>query len=226
MSMEINSANSGVISQIMDLKTSTPGVTRKEEIKTGFKNTNDYSKYLQEKYSYMNTGTTSMQGVPVTVSVSGAFLKKCKDNPEKAAYLEENLSAIPECIKRSVEYTKTMPGNPVMTYCNVSFDENGNITMTSGCTNDPDGKIARENAQRKVKEKKIAEEKEAKRRDEKKEAEELLAERRAKKVVEEMDKFEITFTGSNIESITQIMTNRMMASNTSISMTVGFDLKI
>lgn len=61
MSMEINSTNSGVTSQIMDLKTSTPGVTRKEEIKTGFKNTNDYSNYLQEKYSYMNTGKTSMQ---------------------------------------------------------------------------------------------------------------------------------------------------------------------
>ena len=129
MSMEINSTNSGVTSQIMDLKTSTPGVTRKEEIKTGFKNTNDYSKYLQEKYSYMNTGKTSMQGVPVTVRVSGAFLKKCMDNPEKAAYLEENLAAIPECIKRSVEYTKTMPGNPVMTYCNVSFDENGNMLI-------------------------------------------------------------------------------------------------
>ena len=40
MSMEINNTNSGVTSQIMDLKTSTPGVTRKEEIKTGFKNTN------------------------------------------------------------------------------------------------------------------------------------------------------------------------------------------
>ena len=35
MSMEINSTNNGVTSQIMDLKTSTPGVTRKEEIKTG-----------------------------------------------------------------------------------------------------------------------------------------------------------------------------------------------
>ena len=198
MSMEINSTNSGVTSQIMDLKTSTPGVTRKEEIKTGFKNTNDYSKYLQEKYSYMNTGKTSMQGVPVTVSVSGAFLKKCMDNLEKAAYLEENLAAIPECIKRSVEYTKTMPGNPVMTYCNVSFDENGNITMTSGCTNDPDGKIARENAQRKAQEKKAAEEKVAKRRAEKKEAEEKLAEKRAEKAAESAGKFELTFTGSSV----------------------------
>ena len=221
MSMEISSTNGGVISQIMELKTSTPGVTRKEEIKTGFKNTNDYSKYLQEKYSYMNTGTTSMEGVPVTVSVSGAFLKTCMNNPEKAAYLEENLVAIPNCIKRSVEYTKTMPGNSVMTYCNVSFGENGNITMTSGCTNDPDGKIAKENAQRRLEEKKVAEEKAVKKRAEKKAIEEKLDKKRAEKV----DEFEIAFTGSSIESITQIMTERMMSGNTSIPMTLGFDMK-
>ena len=221
MSMEINSTNNGITSQIMDLKTSTPGVTRKEEIKTGFKNTNDYSKYLQGKYSYMNKGTISMEGVPVTVSVSGAFLKTCMNNPDKAAYLEENLAAIPNCIKRSVEYTKTMPGNPVMTYCNVSFDENGNITMTSGCTNDPDGKIAKENAQRRLEEKKAAEEKAAKKRAEKKAIEEKLAKKRAEKV----DEFEIAFTGSSIESITQIMTERMMSGNTSIPMTSGFDMK-
>ena len=218
MAMDINNVNNGVTSQIMDLKTSISGVTRKEKIKTGFKNTNDYSKYLQEKYSYMNTGKISMQGVPVTVSVSGAFLKKCMDNPEKAAYLEENLAAIPDCMKRSVEYTKTMPGNPVMTYCNVSFDENGNITMTSGCTNDPDGKIARENAQHKLEEKKEAEEKLAKKRAEKTEAEEKLAEKRAEKA----DKFEITFTASSVESITQ----RMMLGSISVPMTSGFDLKV
>ena len=222
MAMEINGTNSGITSQIMDLKTSTPGVTRKEEIKTGFKNTKDYSKYLQEKYSYMNTGKTSMQGVPVTVSVSDAFLKKCKDNPEKAAYLEENLAAIPECIKRSVEYTKTMPGSPVMTYCNITIEEDGNITMTSGCTNDPDGKIARENAQRKAQEKKVAEEKAAKKRAEKKKAEEELAEKR----IENVDRFEIRFTGSSVESITQIMTQRMMSSDASASVTSGLDLKV
>ena len=194
MSLELSSVNSSITSQIMDLKTSTPGVTRKEEIKTGFKNTNDYSKYLQEKYSYMNTGTTSMQGVPVNVSVSSGFLKKCMENPEKAAYLEENLAAIPECIKHSVEYTKTMPGNPVMTYCNISIDENGNITMTSGCTNDPDGKIARENAQRKLKEKKEAEEKIAEKQKEKREEEKRLAKLRE----ENNGKFEMTFTGTSL----------------------------
>lgn len=60
----------------MEMKTSTSGVTRTEQIKTGYKNVNDYSKYLQGKYSYMNTGTSSMQGVPTTVSVSSAFLKR------------------------------------------------------------------------------------------------------------------------------------------------------
>ncbi len=58
---------------------------------------NDYSKYLQGKYNYMNSGTTSMQGVPTTVSVSGAFLKKCMNDPEKAKYLEENLAALSDC---------------------------------------------------------------------------------------------------------------------------------
>ena len=223
MSMEINS---GVTSQIMELKTSTPGVTRKEEIKTGFSNVNDYSKYLQEKYSYMNTGTTAMYGVPTTVNISSAFLKKCMNNPEKAAWLEENLAAIPNCAKSAVEYTKGMQGSPVMTYFSVSVDENGNMTMMSGCTNDPDGKIARENALRKLEKKKAAEEKAAKRRAEKKEAEEELAERRAEKAAERADDFEIKFTGSSIASITQIMTERMMSGNTSVSMTSGFDLKI
>ena len=136
------------------------------------------------------------------------------DNLEKAAYLEENLAAIPECIKRSVEYTKTMPGNPVMTYCNVSFDENGNITMTSGCTNDPDGKIARENAQRKAQEKKAAEEKVAKRRAEKKAQLEKLT---------EDETFTISATGTDVKSVTQ---NLLAAvSGTSAPTGASFDIK-
>ena len=177
MALEIDS---GVTSQIMDLKTSTPGVTRKEEIKTGFKSVDDYTKYLQEKYDYLNKGTVSMQGVPTSISVSSAFLQKCKDDPEKAAFLEENLAAIPECMRRSVEYTKTMPGSPVMTYAKIVFDDNGNITMMSGCTNDPDGKIARENARRKATEEKAAKEKAEKRREEKKAEKERLERHQAK----------------------------------------------
>ena len=59
-----NTAKEGnVTTSTVELKTSTGG-TKTEQIKTGYSNVNDYSKYLQGKYSYMNSGTTSMQGVP------------------------------------------------------------------------------------------------------------------------------------------------------------------
>ena len=80
-----NTAKEGnVTTSTVELKTPTGG-TKTEQIKTGYGNVNDYSKYLQGKYSYMNSGTTSMQGVPTTVSVSGAFLKKCMNDPEKVS---------------------------------------------------------------------------------------------------------------------------------------------
>ena len=44
----------------VELKTSRPGVTKTEQIKTGYSNVNEYSKYLQGKYHYMNIGLTSM----------------------------------------------------------------------------------------------------------------------------------------------------------------------
>ena len=46
------------------------------------------------------------------------------------------------------------------------------------------------------------------------------------KAEERTDKFEITFTGSSVESITQIMAERMIFGNTSVPMTSGFDMKI
>ena len=130
----------------VELKTSRPGVTKTEQIKTGYSNVNDYSKYLQGKYHYMNTGTTSMQGVPTTVSVSSAFLQKCMNDPEKAKYLEENLAAIPDCAKSAVN-------GCLGTLTNLSYmiDANGNISVAISGTNDPDGKIAKENAERKAK---------------------------------------------------------------------------
>ena len=150
---------SNVTTSTVELKASTPGVTKTEQIKTGFGNVNDYSKYLQEKYSYMNTGTTSMQGVPTTVSVSSAFLKKCMNDPEKAKYLEENLAAIPDCAKMAVNGSLG-----TLTSLSYQIDANGNITCISSGTNDPDGKIAKENAERKAKEKKTEEEKQADRK--------------------------------------------------------------
>ena len=224
MAMEIN----GVTSQIMDLKTSTPGVTRKEEIKTGFKDVADYTKYLQGKYDYMNSGKTSMQGVPVTVSVSPAFLEKCKGDPEKAAFLEENLAAIPDCIKMGVNYFRNL--GLVMTYESVMIDDNGNITMIGGCTNDPDGKIAKENAERKAEEERKERAKAEKRR-----AEEMVEEKRAEKrraerkeAIEGTESRETTISliGTDIREMTnQLIRNMNSGAEGDGGSVVSFDLK-
>lgn len=219
---------SNVTTSTVELKTSTAGVTKTEQIKTGYSNVNDYSKYLQGKYSYMNTGTISMQGVPTTVSVSNAFLQKCMNDPEKAKYLEENLAAIPDCVKSLNNYVKMAPGSPVVTYATYKIDENGNISIMSGSTNDPDGKIAKENAERKAQEKKAAEEKAAKKRAEKKAAEEKAAEERAEKraaeeVRIESGEYTISATGTDVKAVTQSVVSAALG--TSAPMGVSFDVK-
>ena len=219
---------SNVTTSTVELKTSTAGVTKTEQIKTGYSNVNDYSTYLQGKYSYMNTGKISMQGVPTTVSVSSAFLQKCMNDPEKAKYLEENLAAIPDCVKSLNNYVKMAPGSPVVTYATYKIDENGNISIMSGSTNDPDGKIAKENAERKAQEKKAAEEKAAKKRAEKKAAEEKAAEERAEKraaeeVRIESGEYTINATGTDVKAVTQSVVSAALG--TSAPMGVSFDVK-
>ena len=223
MAMEI----SGVTSQIMDLKTSTPGVTRKEEIKTGFKDVADYTKYLQGKYDYMNSGKTSMQGIPVTVNVSPAFLQKCKNDPDKAAFLEENLAAIPDCIKMGVNYFRNL--GLVMTYESVMIDENGNITMMGGCTNDPDGKIAKENAERKAEEERKAKAKIEKRRAEERAEEKKAEKRRAEKkeAIEGSGSEETTISviGTDVREMTQQLIRNMSIGTGNEGSIASFDLK-
>ena len=188
--------NSNVITSTVELKTSTPGVTKTEQIKTGYSNVNNYSKYLQSKYAYMNTGLTSMQGIPTTVSVSSAFLQRCMNDPEKAKYLEENLAAIPDCAK--------IAGNGclgTLTNLSYSIDANGKITIASSGTNDPDGKIAKENAERKVKENREKLEKAKEKRLEAKKA----AKKRAERLAEEKETghHTISVTGTDVKSMTQ-----------------------
>ena len=199
---------SNVTTSTVELKTSTGG-TKTEQIKTGYSNVNDYSKYLQGKYSYMNTGTTSMQGVPTTVSVSSAFLKKCMDDPEKAKYLEENLAAIPDCAKSAVAGCRG-----TLTNLSYSVDANGNISVAISGTSDPDGKIAKENAERR--------EKAAKRREEKKAEEEKTAERRAERKERVEGTFTVSATGTDVKSVTQYI---VAASGTSSFTGGSFDIK-
>ena len=44
-----NTKDGNVTTSTVELKTSRPGVTKTEQIKTGYSNVNDYSKYLQGK---------------------------------------------------------------------------------------------------------------------------------------------------------------------------------
>ena len=166
----------------------------------------------------MNSGTTSMQGVPTTVSVSGAFLKKCMNDPEKAKYLEENLAALPDCAKSAVAGCRG-----TLTNLSYSVDANGNISVAISGTSDPDGKIARENAERRAKEKKAAEEKAAERRKEKKAEEEKTAERRAERKERMEGTFTVSATGTDVKSVTQ---NIVAAVSGTSSPTGGsFDIK-
>ena len=230
-----NTKGSNVVTTTVELKTSTPGVTKTEQIKTGFRNVNDYSKYLQEKYDYMNIGTTSMEGIPTTVSVSSEFLKKCMNDPEKAKYLEENLAAIPDCVKSAIHGCLG-----TLTNLSYNFDANGNITIAGSGTNDPDGKIARENAERKAresreKEKKIKEKQKKKRAAKKaqekaakeatkeatkeaaqrtdKEATPGAAKETTKGAVKEKGKYTVTAKGRNVKAITHqaILASKGMA---------------
>lgn len=188
--------NSNVITSTVELKTSTPGVTKTAQIRTGYSNVSDYSRYLQGKYTYMNTGLTSMQGIPTTVSVSSAFLQKCMNDPEKAKYLEENLAAIPDCAKSTVSGCLG-----IVTNQSYMIDANGNITETASGTNDPDGKIAKENAKRKAKENREKLEKAKEKRLEAKKA----AKKRAERLAEEKETgyHTISVTGTDVKSMTQ-----------------------
>lgn len=139
----------------------------------------EYSDSLYKKFDFLNR-TTSMYGIKTTVAVSGAFIEKCANDPEKAKFLEENLAAIPNCMLSD----SMRPDNLTVTYATFIIDDDGNISEISGLTNDPDGKIARENAAKKLKqnkEKTNKEEKLAAKRAEKRKAER----KRMAKIIEE-----------------------------------------
>lgn len=195
--------------------------------KSEYENVSEYSAYLQEKYKFLNR-QTSMHGVPVTVNVSEAFLKKCLNDPEKMKFLESNLAVIPDCVKSAVNFTKTMPGNPTMTYASYSIDANGNISCMSGCTNDPDGKIARENAQKRAEEKKAEEKKAARRREEKKARDKKAEERMAEKRTMKESQYTVAVRGEHVESITLSLMDRISSSCSIVPPTAelaGFDTK-
>lgn len=177
-----SASSDGLTRTQMSLKTPS-GVNRMEEIVTGFANVADYTRHLQSKYSYMNSGTNNMNGVPTNVVVSAAFLEKARNDPEAAAYLEENLAAVPDGLKSLQQHSKMMPGSPTVTSYSVFIGDDGNITTISSCTNDPDGKIARENANKRA-QKLLDQQKQLQEAQKKKLEAKRLAEKKAEKARE------------------------------------------
>ena len=102
----------------------------------------DYYAYLQSNHSYLGK-TAMVYGVQTSVNVSEDFMR-------------QGLRAARGATLVSAGY---------------NIDENGNISMVTTTTNDPDGSIARENAQKKTGKAKETEE----------DAEQRAGERRKKK---------------------------------------------
>ena len=178
-----------------------------------YSNSREYRDYLTEKYDCLRSKDYS-------VEINSSLIAKAAKDEKTARWLEYNLSLIPE----TVEKTKVMVEARGAKVISHSIKINGYDSMTAElCTRveaDPGTEKARENLEKKLE--KIREEK----KEEKKKAEEKLAEKRAEKAAESGNKYELTFTGSSVESITQIMTERMMSGNTAASMASGLDLKI
>ena len=105
------------------------------------------------------------------------------------------------------------------------IDANGNIIETVSGTNDPDGKIAKENAERKAKENREKEEKIKEKRAAKKAEEEKAAKKRAEKSAEgkETGDYTLSVTGNDVKSMTQ----SLVAESVSISAPdrSSFDIK-
>ena len=79
-----------------------------------------------------------------------SFPEEMHGRPGKSKIFGKNLSANPDSVKSLCNSVKMAPGSPVVTYAAYKIDDNGNISMMSGSTNDSDGKIARENAERRA----------------------------------------------------------------------------
>lgn len=89
----------------------------------------DYYSYLSEKYECVKNGD---------VAISGAYLRKCANDPEEAKKLEENLSLFKDLYKQGYESAKRNAarlGGKLVSYSESwSIDSKGNITMIGQTT--------------------------------------------------------------------------------------------
>lgn len=129
MSMEINS---NVTSQIMDLKTSTQGATRRSDKATN--NVEEYYEKLCKKFPQItfNTKGGVMPGNAnkVVVNMSPECLKKMANDPEFAKEVEWNLSG--EVAAHSFLYSSARRDGVELGGPTVTYDANGNRESSCG----------------------------------------------------------------------------------------------
>ena len=134
----------------------------------------DYYSYLQKNYDCVKNGS---------VAISGAYLKECARNPEKAKELEESLAYFKEGYEnglKSAQANARAIGARVVNYSESwSIDSTGNITMMASTTVTSDSgvkgwKELAEEREEKLKEKKEQERTEKERKEQKEQEEELL----------------------------------------------------
>ena len=177
----------------------------------------EYMSALSKKYSYFGR-TAKIANVPTTVNVSPAYLRKCANDPEKGEELEKRLDSIGASVPIGAQRTRMLPGNPVMTHYDCMIDSNGNMTVISGCTNNPKVKGQWEKAEKSGKKEKSEETK--------------LAERRAKRRAEERaradakEKAEETYraSGRDVEEITDSLLRQMACRGNGRNFVPQFDI--
>ena len=138
--------------------------------------TADYYDYLQKKYDCVKNGN---------VTLSGAYVKECADNPQKAKELEENLDFFKQSYESGYQNAKAnaqaIGARLVKHTESWSIDSTGNITMVAATTITSDTgvkgwKELQEERQENLKEKKAEEKRQEERLQEKKEAQERIDE--------------------------------------------------
>ena len=215
MSMEISS-NYGAYADYSTetKKNSVADVTAdKQKTEKSYSNSREYKDYLTEKYDCLRSKDYS-------VEINSSLISKAVKDEKTAQWLEYNLSLIPKTVEKKKAMVEAR-GAKVISH---SIKINGYDSMTAElCTRveaDPGTEKARENLEKKLE--KIREEK----KEEKKKAEEKIAEKRAEKAAEKAENLEMTFTGSSVAGITQLIAEKMMSGNTSVLVTSGLDLKV
>ena len=119
-----------------------------------YTNTSEYTRYLQQNFSGFGK-PSNVDGVNTTVAVSPELMKQCINDPEKAAYLEENLNTI-----YNDHQPFNVPGSDEKVIsADWKIESDGSISVATWSQTGSSENTAKEIAEEKAKEKKEEEEK-------------------------------------------------------------------